>query len=333
MTSVAGNLPILLMEWSMGETRRNVLITDGVLGFAISTAISALCWTILPVCSPRILRLPFAKKWIALISLLTAIALAGTFIGLAGCTAASVVAPSSFEEVYFHVARTSVLITIGFSLSVLFHEILNERLNTATLALKEKDLAEERLRQVATEARLSSLESRVRPHFLFNTLNSISALIREDPAEAERMLQHLSSLLRFSLHSNAERLIPLEKELTIVKSYLEIEQVRFGARLHYTIEVDPELRFVQVPPFSIQTLVENSVKYAVSTRREGAEITIRASLREGKPAIDVLDNGPGFSLADLKSGHGLDLLQSRLGPDSALEIGREPQLTRVTVLI
>jgi LytS/YehU family sensor histidine kinase len=210
-------------------------------------------------------------------------------------------------------------------------------LNRVTAELKAKELAEGRLRQVATEARLSSLESRIHPHFLFNTLNSISALIRENPTEAERMVERLAALLRFSLDSSGARLVPLSRELAIVRSYLEIEKVRFGNRLSYRIETDPLLDALEVPPLSVQTLVENSVKFAVSPRREGAEIVVRATLRNGKHAIDVIDNGPGFSLADVTAGHGLDLLQSRLeaqfGSRSALEFARDPDLTRVTVLL
>jgi LytS/YehU family sensor histidine kinase len=131
--------------------------------------------------------------------------------------------------------------------------------------------------------------------------------------------------------------VPLAKELAIVRAYLEIEKVRFGDRLSYRIEADPRLDSLEVPPLSVQTLVENSVKFAVSPRREGADIVVRTTLRDGKHAIDVIDNGPGFSLADVKAGHGLDLLQSRLeaqfGSRSALEFSHDPNLTRVTVLL
>jgi sensor histidine kinase YesM len=335
-TVSAGFLPALF-EWGMGETRRQVLLEDSAIGILSSIAIAVPCWIIFPRVAGRILRLPFAFKWVSLISLITAIAALGSLAALSAGTALHIIPARLFWHTYFNSARIAIFITLGFALSVTFHEVLLGKLNKATEDLKAKDLAEERLRQIATEARLSSLESRVHPHFLFNTLNSISALIRESPAEAERMVERLSALLRFSLDSGGARLVPLSQEFGIVRTYLEIEKVRFGDRLRYKIEADPALDSLEVPPLSVQTLVENSVKFAVSPRREGAEITVRAVMREGKPAIDVLDDGPGFSIADLKAGHGLDLLQSRLaaqfGSGSALEIGRDPNLTRVTVLI
>src|SRR5688500_2630516 len=111
------------------------------------------------------------------------------------------------------------------------------------------------------QARLSSLESRVRPHFLFNTLNSIMALIPEDPAAAERVTGKLAALLRYSLDATGHSTVRLEQELKVATDYLEIEKTRFGDRLRYTIDVPDALMQFEVPPFSLQTLVENSVKY------------------------------------------------------------------------
>jgi sensor histidine kinase YesM len=333
--TLAGGLTGAFFEWSFGETHWEVLRGDAWLGVCIASTIATLCWTILPRVAPRILRLPFALKWTSLILLISAIAVVGVKLGITIVVVFHLIPGINTDRVFWTSVRSSIVITLLVSLSVMFYEIIVGRLNRATEELKAKDLAQERLRQAAVEARLSSLESKVQPHFLFNTLNSISALIRENPAEAERMVERLSSLLRFSLDSTGTRLVSMSEELAIVRNYLEIEKVRFGARLRYSIEADPALDSVEVPPFSVQTLVENSVKYAVSPRREGAEIIVSAHLRDGKPVIDVTDDGPGFSTADMKAGHGLDLLQSRLamqfGPDSALEIGHEPNLTRVTV--
>jgi two-component system sensor histidine kinase AlgZ len=329
----AGLLPALL-EWGLGM--RNVL-PDAEIGVAYSAAIGSIGWIVLPRTVGSILKLPKFVSWIALVALITAIAAVGGLIAISAVTALHVLPFQMFWRVYFTSMRIAIVVTLLFSLSATLHGIVTSRLNRVTAELKARELAEERLHQAATESRLSSLESRVHPHFLFNTLNSISALIRENPIEAERMVERLAALLRFSLDSSGARLVPLAKELAIVRAYLEIEKVRFGDRLSYRIEADPRLDSLEVPPLSVQTLVENSVKFAVSPRREGADIVVRTTLRDGKHAIDVIDNGPGFSLADVKAGHGLDLLQSRLeaqfGSRSALEFSHDPNLTRVTVLL
>jgi LytS/YehU family sensor histidine kinase len=166
---------------------------------------------------------------------------------------------------------------------------------------------------VAAEARLASLESRVRPHFLFNSLNSAIALIPEDPARAEQVLERLSALLRFSLDANRTRLVPLGEELRIVVDYLEIERDRFGERLRYRIDVPAELETWTIPAFALQTLVENSVKYAVATRSGGGEIRVAAKRDGGRLELVVEDDGPGFTTAAAQeAGHGLDTLRARL---------------------
>jgi two-component system, LytTR family, sensor histidine kinase AlgZ len=164
---------------------------------------------------------------------------------------------------------------------------------------------------LAAEARLASLESRVRPHFLFNALNSAIALIPEEPHRAEDVLERLCALLRFSLDAQA-RLVPLGEELRVVTDYLEIERVRFGDRLAYTIDVPEELRALEVPAFAVQTLVENSVKYAVSARKQGAHVRVSARREAGRLALDVRDDGPGFTGEIWVPGHGLDGLRARL---------------------
>ena len=105
--------------------------------------------------------------------------------------------------------------------------------------LRQKELDEEKAKTLATEAQLASLESRIHPHFLFNTLNSIAALIREDPILAEKTVEKLSALLRYSLDSNAKGLVSLKQEFEITEKYLEIEKVRFDKRLAYKIDCEP----------------------------------------------------------------------------------------------
>jgi LytS/YehU family sensor histidine kinase len=198
-----------------------------------------------------------------------------------------------------------------------------------------KELEEERARKLAVEARLSSLESRIHPHFLFNTLNSISSLIQEDPKLAERLVERLAALLRFSLDSNQNRTVPLSLELKIVTDYLEIEKARFGDKLRYSIEVPPEILAVEVPPLSVQTLVENSLKHVVAARREGGEVRITGRVSGDRVNIEVVDDGAGFTTGSIKPGHGLDNLQSRLtalfDERAALELSTRGGRTAVTI--
>jgi LytS/YehU family sensor histidine kinase len=195
------------------------------------------------------------------------------------------------------------------------------------MELRNRQLEQERASKFALEAQLASLESHIRPHFLFNTLNTISSLIPEDPGLAEHLVGKLAALLRLSLDSNQERLASLERELKIVGDYLEIERARYGSRLRFKSDVPAELRAVEVPALSLQTLVENSVKYAVGSRFEGAEIRLGASAHNGSLIVNVSDDGPGFNIESFPPGHGLDNLQRRLtvlfGPSARLEVSND----------
>lgn len=176
-------------------------------------------------------------------------------------------------------------------------------------ATNDKLRARERL---ASETRIASLEARIHPHFLFNALNAVSSLIRDDPARAEVLLERVSALLRFSLYESQAGLVTLERELAMTRDYLEIESVRFGPRLRYSIECAPGLNAVMVPPLAIQTLVENSVKYGVTNRREGGEVRVIARTGLVEAEIEVWDSGSGFNPEAIPAGHGLELLSSRL---------------------
>jgi two-component system, LytTR family, sensor histidine kinase AlgZ len=231
----------------------------------------------------------------------------------------------------------AIAITICIGVIVTAFTALVGRLETATIELRTRQLEEERARKLATEARLSSLESRVHPHFLFNTLNSIGALIREDPPRAERTVERLAALLRYSLDANRQSLVPLRQELRIVTDYLEIEKTRFGERLRYTIDVQPEIEELELPPMALQTLVENSIKHAVSNRGQGGEVRIAARIAQENLTIEVSDDGPGFSLQDIKPGHGLENLRERLAAlfDAAgqLEVTRRNGCTVVALAV
>jgi len=186
------------------------------------------------------------------------------------------------------------------------------QLESTMLKLRTQELERERALKLATEARLASLESRLHPHFLFNTLNSISSLIPVDPQRAERLVERMAALLRFSFDSHRGGVVPLKQELKIVQDYLEIEQARLGPRLRYGMETTGLLEDLQVPPLSVQTLVENSIKFAIAPNPEGGEVRVHAARRNGSLRIDVSDTGPGFDLELVPEGHGLDNLRGRL---------------------
>ena len=142
-----------------------------------------------------------------------------------------------------------------------------------------------------TAARLSQLQARIRPHFLFNTLNSAIALVREDPARAEAILEDLSDLFRQALKEPGEA-VSVAEEIELARRYLEIEQVRFGERLHVEWEVDPRAGMARVPPLVLQPLVENAVKHGVEPSEDGAQVKVTAQRRGSSVIIKVTNTVP-----------------------------------------
>ncbi|MBV1858505.1 MAG: histidine kinase, partial [Nannocystaceae bacterium] len=158
------------------------------------------------------------------------------------------------------------------TLLVLIVSLAFDRLRAHARAV---ELREEQARRELLEAQLSNLRARLNPHFLFNSLNTLAGLIEEDPPAALDALQRLCELLRHALESTEARRTPLRTELSALSDYLEMERLRFGDRLRWTIEVTDELESVMVPTLLLQPMVENAVKYAVAPRRSGGSIHVR----------------------------------------------------------
>lgn len=296
-----------------GHPTLKVVLQDALFGFVYSNCIGFPAWWLVPKIFVALRGRAQTVKVGTAVVVLVVCALAGCLVGTAILVGIGQLEFRRAWPVFRETSKICLFITLAFGTLATVIGTLEGRLQSAGEQLKERQLAEERANKMAAEARFASLESRVHPHFLFNTLNSISALVREDPAEAERMIERLAALIRFSLDSELAGLVPLSEELRVTRDYLEIEKVRFGDRLRYSIEPEAGTEGCQVPPLSVQTLVENSVKYAVGVRREGAEIAVRARLVAGELRVEVSDDGPGFDpLQSLKPGHGLDLLQRRL---------------------
>lgn len=223
-----------------------------------------------------------------------------------------VAAPEHFWAQYMKTLRLALLFSFVFGFGAFSYATMRDRLRRAEERLHEKEVAEERTQKLATEARLRSLESRLHPHFLFNTLNSISALIAIDPARADQIVGRLAALLRSSLDTTPQPLIPLGQELAMVEDYVAIERARFGDKLRGRVDVPAELRDAQVPPLSVQSLVENAVKHGITPLRTGGEVSVSASAEHGRLRIAVSDTGAGFDLKAIHAGHGLDCLVGRL---------------------
>lgn len=161
--------------------------------------------------------------------------------------------------------------------------------------LQERELKASQLEAQLAQAQLQVLKMQLHPHFLFNTLNAISALIRESPDEADEMVSRLGDLLRLTLETAGIQEVPFKKELEFLKHYLDIEQTRFQDRLKVEMAIQPETLDGLVPSMILQPLVENSVRHGVAPRPEGGCIKITAWLHHSLLRLEVEDDGPGLS--------------------------------------
>jgi two-component system, LytTR family, sensor kinase len=196
----------------------------------------------------------------------------------------------------------------------------------------DRELRTSQLETQLTKATLHALKSQLQPHFLFNTLHSISALMLTDVRSADAMITRLSDLLRMSLADSGVQVTTLSHELEFVTAYLEIENIRFEDRLRVVFDVAPDTLDAQVPHLLLQPLVENAVRHGVSRMSSGGMILIAASQHSGHLDLRVKDNGPGFAESaghETNGGLGLKLVRERLrrlyGPAHAMEVRQVPE--------
>ncbi|MBW7934567.1 MAG: histidine kinase [Gemmatimonadaceae bacterium] len=163
--------------------------------------------------------------------------------------------------------------------------------------------------RLRAEAELAALRAHLNPHFLFNTLHGVMQLLREDPAQAEQALERLAELLRFVLRLDrtGTRSIALEEEWQFVQSYLWLEQLRLGCRLHVESSVDDDALACAVPPFTLQPLVENAIKHGIGPRPAGGRLTVQAVHTGTHLHIVVADNGGGAAVIPDENTPGLGL--------------------------
>jgi two-component system, LytTR family, sensor kinase len=195
---------------------------------------------------------------------------------------------------------------------------------------REHELEEAELKRQLVEARLDALRMQLNPHFLFNTLHTVSALIHANPEAADRVVARLSELLRLSLdHSRAQE-VPLNQELAFLNRYLEIEEARFADRLRVERHIEDGLQNALVPCLILQPLVENAIRHGIEQREEQGRLAIRAQRNNGILELSVTDNGSGLpeDTGALREGIGLSNTRSRLrhlyGDDQRLELRSVP---------
>jgi len=239
-TTVAASIVVML--GFSGVTWRTPWRQVGeALGIAL--LFSSIIAPMLAVVMPRVARavasrFRFPFDWLVLVAIMVGLATGGSFAAILILAAIGYLQGAGIVATWMAGSlKVSILITLTFGIFTTVLESMRSRLNDATVALRTKERDEADAQRLAAEAQLASIESRVQPHFLFNTLNSIAALVHDDPAGAERMTAQLASLLRSALDSTATPLITLEAELRVVRAYLDIERVRFGERLRYTVDV------------------------------------------------------------------------------------------------
>ena len=221
--------------------------------------------------------------------------------------------------------------TLPFGFGVYFALVGIQHAFAYLAKARERETHAARLAAQLSEARLGALRMQLHPHFLFNSLNAITVLVRDrDTDGASRMLELLSDILRQVLRTEGDHETVLSTELEFIERYLAIEQVRFSDRLQVRFEIDPGVRNAAVPPFLLQPLVENAVRHGIAQRAEGGVVRIAAKRDQSYLILAVRDNGPGLDLAaDPSAGVGLSNTRARLselyGDEGRLDVTNAPE--------
>ena len=193
----------------------------------------------------------------------------------------------------------------------------------------QEELRTAKLKANLLEAQVQALKMQLHPHFLFNTLNSISELMHEDMEAAEQMLKRLENFLRLTFQNSDAQQITLQKELEFLRNYLEIQQVRFQNRLAVDLKIDPQAMTDRVPNLILQPIVENAIRHGVAPRTDAGRIEIRASHENGTLLLQVEDDGPGLPMLNFREGVGMSNTRLRLrqlyGKECSFQMQNNPQ--------
>ncbi|WP_035477697.1 sensor histidine kinase [Aliagarivorans taiwanensis] len=234
--------------------------------------------------------------------------------------------PTDFD---FMLKVLGVAILFGLVFYAYFHQRV-QRLHTEN-TIKQLELEKLKTEQALTLSQLKNLQSQIEPHFLFNTLANLKALIAIDPKQAEVLLERFTDLIRLTLKLSRQEQVSWKDEIACLDAYLDIQQIRLGGRLRYSIHVDPELDVhSQLPPMLLQPLVENAVCHGIEPKPEGGEVTISISQQPDSWKVEISDSGVGLNHSQ-QQGNGLAIgnikqrLHSLFGVHAQLTLSpREP---------
>lgn len=210
----------------------------------------------------------------------------------------------SNEEILWRVRDNSIIVIIIYIFYMVFYMF---RMHYAT---KNKEI--EMLNRLRAESKFAALQSKMNPHFLFNTLNTILELAKTDLKKLEMIVENLSEIYRYIINIHDNQLIELEVELNIIEKYLQIEKIRLGNRLQYRIDCPKEAKQIQVIPLMVETIVENAVIHGISQKNEGGEISIYVTIGNKLLRITIDDTGVGFDAETAHSGFGIRSVEERL---------------------
>ena len=236
--------------------------------------------------------------------------LIGMFVGieLAYWVLSSILgAPFHFLTHYDDYKLTPIIVVIVGTLIFLYQT----KRSALYRRLQEKELDVIRLKQLTTDAELKSLQARMNPHFLYNSLNAIAGLTMTDPGKAEEMTLQLSRLFRYSMGSQHSNTITVREEIDILNTYLAIEKVRFGDRIRFDVTVDDACRMLTIPRFLLQPLVENALKHGLKDTLQQGELSVSITRTDQELMISVADNGSPFP-DSLQLGYGLQSTYDKL---------------------
>jgi sensor histidine kinase YesM len=279
----------------------HVLFLDAAVGFVMTHTMRLIFK------STRVLTLAIGQQIIYIISSTLFFAFAWAFVVVNAESQLNWEMPQMAD---YSIINKTIRTSLGFFLILAIWNLVYFSYHFV-MKSRQDQLDRMRLQSTVKELELKTIKAHINPHFIFNALNSIRALVDENPGRARTAITELSNILRSSMQAEKAETTPLEKELNIVKDYLALEHIRFEDRLRVEYEIDEDTLDQPVPPMMLQTLVENAIKHGISKQKDGGSIRIISDFRNDKHELIVQNTGKLNGSAN-NEGFGLTSTQNRL---------------------